>query len=933
MPEPPVKKLLYWCRACDVPLLGRSCACGNAGDAIPLLQPYDVRPALSADLDLLRDLITSRFGPVPIPRIVLFNKTGGVDRSDLVIVHGRRFGWLSFDPVTREFRFDIAPDALPFLIGHAERGIVDLTGSLSGRVQGRIGGKKFPVVTDEPEGTVVVKYGGKYGTGVLKEEHIRVKELRTVTPESPPDPGWEDAVSCNRLHLKNLERHAIRAIRQHMGERPVANVSFSGGKDSTAVLHLARKAGVNNAFFIDTGLEFPETVEVVRTEGVEKIGPGGDFWTAVGKAGPPGKDYRWCCKLLKMRPLRLYLSKVGPCVTIQGNRWYESWNRADLDLSLENPHNPLQLNISPIRNWRALEVFMYLWWRNIPYNRLYDLGLERIGCYACPSVLESEYELIRTIHPELSGKWDEFLSRWSSEKGFPDDYSGIGLWRWHQLPPKMQELCRARGIALDENCSIIPKVAKPGSGVQRNKGPAGDQVDSIRITGSSGGYGEHGERLPETIAGVTGYSSGSAKKPTGSNFSGEPVGITGFSSGHPDLEEGFETQIDGIRKDFPLLSDLIYLDSAATSISPEPVLQAMLDYEHHYRANVGRGIHRLTQIASQRYWHAHEKVARFIGGEGGLTVFTKNTTEAINMVARGLPWTPGDRIVTTVLEHHSNLLPWLDLAGSGVEVVTVGMTDEFLPDLAELEEAVDEHTRLVAVSHASNVLGVVLPVKEIARISHDRGARLLVDGAQSVPHIPVDVKNLDCDFLAFSGHKMLGPTGTGVLWMKEPVIKPLLSGGGMVESVHGGSYQTVSGYEKYEAGTPNIGGGIGLGEAADYLKNLGMDRIQAYEEKLADRLVSGLGGIPGVRVFSGAKGVPKIGVVSFTVEGLDPHEVAAMLDEMADIMVRSGHHCCMPLMERLGLPRGTVRASLYLYNTKDEVDLLVSIVEQIAKSV
>ncbi len=932
MPEPPVKKLLYWCRACNVPLLGRSCACGNAGDAIPLLQPYDVRPALAADMDLLRRLLFSRFGPVPLPRLVLFNKTGGVDRADLVIANGRRFGWHSFDPVTREFRFDIAPDSLPFLIGHAERGIVDISGDISGMVRGRIGGKRFPVTTSEPDGTVMVKLRDKYGTGVLKDGNLRVKELRKVNPESPADPGWEDAVSCNRLHLKNLERHAIRAIRQHMGDRPVANVSFSGGKDSTAVLHLARKAGVDNAFFIDTGLEFPETVEVVRQEGVEIIGPGGDFWSAVGKAGPPGKDYRWCCKLLKMRPLRLYLSKTGPCVTIQGNRWYESWNRADLDLSLQNPHNPLQLNISPIRNWRALEVYMYLWWRNIPYNPLYDLGLERIGCYACPSVLESEYDLIRRIHPELAEKWDSFLRMYSAEKGFPDEYVGLGLWRWRQLPPKMQELCRSRGIDLDGNFSIVPRAGTSVSVVQTDAFAVRNSGFVTGVPETSGGNDE-----TDVDKSLTGSESGSSSLKgmrTGHMLSHPGSGAgkgKDIPSGQPDLGNDDESLTDEIRKDFPLLSDLVYLDSAATSISPEAVLQAMMDYEHHYRANVGRGIHRLTQIASQRYWHAHEKVARFIGGEHGVTVFTKNTTEAINMVAKGLRWKTGDRVVTTVLEHHSNLLPWLDLAEYGVEVVTIGIGDDFLPDLVALEEAVDERTRLVAVGHASNVLGIVLPINEISRISHDGGALLLVDGAQSVPHMPVDVENLGCDFLAFSGHKMLGPTGTGVLWMKEPIIRPLLSGGGMVESVYDGSYRTVTGYEKFEAGTPNIGGGIGLGAAVDYLERIGMKRIRAHERGLVDRMISGLGSIPGVNVYAGGNGIPRIGVVSFTVDGPDPHEVAALLDEMADIMVRSGHHCCIPLMETLGLPKGTVRASLYLYNTRDEVELLIASVDQIAK--
>jgi len=212
-----------------------------------------------------------------------------------------------------------------------------------------------------------------------------------------------------------------------MNDRPCVNVSFSGGKDSTAVLHLARKAGVEKAFFIDTGIELPETVEFVVSEGVEIIRKGGDFFQAVEKAGPPGKDHRWCCKLLKLHPLKIYLAGIGPCVTIQGNRWYESWNRADLDETSQNPANPLQLNISPIRNWRALEVYLYLWWQKAPMNPLYEKGLERIGCYLCPAVLESEYEGLREMHPELTDRWDEFLIRWAEKNGLPDAYHRWGL--------------------------------------------------------------------------------------------------------------------------------------------------------------------------------------------------------------------------------------------------------------------------------------------------------------------------------------------------------------------------------------------------------------------------------------------------------------------------------------------------------------------------
>lgn len=351
MREPAVKKILYWCDNCNVPLIGRTCACGARSREIPLLQPYDVRPALAADMALIRGLLAAQFGDIPLPGVVLLNKTGGTDRADLVIVHGDRFGWLMFDPVTRQFSLDIAPEALPYILPHATRGIVDLEAEHAVNAhKGRIGGKRFPLSTPVPDGTVIVSYKNRFGTGVVKDGQVRVKELVPVEPRTRPDPGWDVVIGKNRYHLKNLERNAVRTIRKHMNDRPCVNVSFSGGKDSTAALHLARKAGVEKAFFIDTGIELPETVEFVASQGVEIIRKGGDFFQAVEKAGPPGKDLRWCCKLLKLHPLKIYLSGVGPCVTIQGNRWYESWNRADLDETSQNPANPLQLNVSPIRN-------------------------------------------------------------------------------------------------------------------------------------------------------------------------------------------------------------------------------------------------------------------------------------------------------------------------------------------------------------------------------------------------------------------------------------------------------------------------------------------------------------------------------------------------------------------------------------------------------
>ena len=388
--------------------------------------------------------------------------------------------------------------------------------------------------------------------------------------------------------------------------------------------------------------------------------------------------------------------------------------------------------------------------------------------------------------------------------------------------------------------------------------------------------------------------------------------------------------LERIRSDFPLLAEVCYLDSAATSLSPEPVLQAMLEYERHYRANVGRGVHRLSQIASQKYWDAHRKVAAFIGAREGETVFTRNTTEAITLVAEGLTWRPGDRVVTTLAEHHSNLLPWMRLRDrKGVDLAIVPPAPDGTVTAEAVAEAVNDRTRLVAITHASNVLGNLLPVREIGRVTRDHGALFLVDGAQSVPHLPVSVPDLCCDFLCFSGHKMLGPTGTGVLWMREAVLEPLVVGGGSIDRVSAESYTLTGGYARYEAGTPHISGGIGLGRAVDYLQAIGMAEVLLHEELLTRRMIGGLQGIAGVTVYGPDPGPGRIGVVSFTVQGLHPHEVAHALSEQ-EIMVRSGHHCCMPLMDHLGLPEGTVRASLHLYSSEGDVDRLLEAVQGLA---
>lgn len=394
-------------------------------------------------------------------------------------------------------------------------------------------------------------------------------------------------------------------------------------------------------------------------------------------------------------------------------------------------------------------------------------------------------------------------------------------------------------------------------------------------------------------------------------------------------------KIEDCISDFQIPQHLHYMDSAATSLIPEPVITAMNEYDRQYRANVGRGMHRLTRVATQRYQDAHDSISNFIGGKDGITVFTKNTTEAINMVALGIDWKPGDRIVTTIAEHHSNFLPWLRLRQKGVEVIIVRPGSDGVFDLETFNEAITSNTKLVAVSHVSNVLGTVQPICEISATCKERGAYFLVDAAQSVPHFPVNAQNMGCDFLCFSGHKMLGPSGTGVLWMKSEeishLVSPLIIGGGTVDDVTTEGYTLIKGYQRFEGGTPNISGVIGLAQAAKYLENLGMKAVYRHEKRLTEHLLSGLEDIEHVSVYGPKKMKNRIGVVSFTAGKIHPHEIAYLLDEKASILVRSGDHCSIPLMRYLGLETGTVRASLYLYNTLEEIDLLIETIEEIAR--
>jgi cysteine desulfurase/selenocysteine lyase len=395
-----------------------------------------------------------------------------------------------------------------------------------------------------------------------------------------------------------------------------------------------------------------------------------------------------------------------------------------------------------------------------------------------------------------------------------------------------------------------------------------------------------------------------------------------------------------IREDFPILkSCIIYLDSTASSLTPEPVLQKMLEFYHEYRANVERGIHRLSVRASEEYEQARAKVAAFINAKSTSEILmTRNTTEGINMIAGGLKWRKGDKIVTSVLEHHSNFIVWLRIRDKfGAKVDVVMPREPLVKGLlhpADFEKVVDDKTRLVALTHVSNVLGVITPVKEIAEIAHQHGALVLIDGAQSVPHIPVDVQKIGCDFLAFSGHKMCAPTGSGALYMREEVqkqVEPIYIGGGTIEEVDIDQYRLEKGLGRFESGTPDVAAAIGLGAAVEYLNRIGMENIEQHEKMLTKKMYHGLTGIPNVEVY-GPEPERRTCIIPFNLADLNPHDVALALDVSANIMVRSGHHCAQPLSKTVIHKLGSVRASAYLYNTKEEIEKLVTAVKEIAKT-
>ncbi|MFN2197484.1 MAG: cysteine desulfurase [Anaerolineales bacterium] len=390
-----------------------------------------------------------------------------------------------------------------------------------------------------------------------------------------------------------------------------------------------------------------------------------------------------------------------------------------------------------------------------------------------------------------------------------------------------------------------------------------------------------------------------------------------------------------IRQDFPILSretspgvSLVYLDSTATSQKPTVVIEAMDAYYRQSNANIHRGIHKLAEEATQAYENARMLIMKFINaGSPAQIVYTRNTTESINLVAYS--WgrsqlKAGDLIVLTEMEHHSNLVPWQILAAEkNLRLEFIPVTQNGLLDMEAYRSLLAQEPKLVAFTQMSNVLGTINPAKEMTRLAHAAGAVVLIDGAQSVPHLPVDVQDLDADFMAFSAHKMLGPTGIGILYGKTPLLEkmpPFLGGGDMIRKVHLRTFQPNELPYKFEAGTPAIAEAIGFGAAIEYLNAIGMDQIEAHEQEIIAYALERLEEVPGVRVY-GPPASQKGGVASFTFDGIHPHDVAQILDTDG-IAVRAGHHCAMPLHEKFELP-ATTRASFYLYNLPQEVDRLI----------
>jgi len=397
----------------------------------------------------------------------------------------------------------------------------------------------------------------------------------------------------------------------------------------------------------------------------------------------------------------------------------------------------------------------------------------------------------------------------------------------------------------------------------------------------------------------------------------------------PGLLDG----LDLIRADFPILDrelagghPLVYLDSANTSQKPQVVIDTMVDHLERHNANIARAMHQLGAESTHAFEAARDKVAAFLNAPSrDEVIFTKNASEALNLVARTLPLGPGDRVVITEMEHHSNIVPWqLATERSGAELRWFGLTDDGRLDLSNIDELLTPETKVVALTWVSNMLGTINPVAEIARRAHEVGAVVVLDASQAAPQLPIDVQAVDADFLAFTGHKVTGPTGIGVLWGRTELLDalpPFLGGGEMIATVSMEKSTWAAIPHKFEAGTPPIVEAIGLGAAIDYITHIGLDNIHAHEQAITGYLLDGLASVSGVKVLGPTDPAARGGAVAFELAGVHPHDVAQLLDSRG-IAVRAGHHCAKPAHKRFGVQSST-RASSYLYTTPAEIDALI----------
>ena len=407
----------------------------------------------------------------------------------------------------------------------------------------------------------------------------------------------------------------------------------------------------------------------------------------------------------------------------------------------------------------------------------------------------------------------------------------------------------------------------------------------------------------------------------------------------PAMAPAHSIDVEKIRRDFPVLNEkirdkkLAYFDNGATTQKPLTVIYAVQRFYTTENANIHRGVHFLSQQATFAYERARGRIGQFLNAsDNSEIVFVRGTTEAINLVAHsyGRPNVgEGDEIIISHIEHHSNIVPWQMLCeekGAKLKVVPINEAGEFLFD--EYEKLLSERTKIVAVTHASNALGTILPIKEITALAHKHGAVTVVDGAQGVPHLPVDMQDLDCDFYAFSGHKLFGPTGVGVLYGKKQLLDampPWEGGGSMIQRVSFEGTTYADPPTRFEAGTPNIAGGIGLEAAIDYVNSVGREAIAAYETELHDYAVEAIGEVPGLRLIGTAR--EKVAVLSFVLGDIHPHDIGTILDAEG-VAVRAGHHCAQPTMQFYQVP-ATVRASLAFYNTRGEIDTLVKALHKV----